>query len=62
MNYGDEEDDPNDPNHPDYDLSEAGIHAHREYDAKPWLLRRGVLVLLSVLVLAGLLLPLLRVF
>jgi hypothetical protein len=58
----DEDDDPNNPSHRDYDLSEAGIGSHEEYDSKPFFLRRGVLIVVSVLVLLGLLLPFIRVF
>ena len=57
MNYDDEEDDdPNDPSHRDYDLSEAVIHVHDEYDGKPWFLRRGVLLVVAGLLLFGLVL------
>ena len=57
-----EDDDPNNPRHRDYDLSEAGIGSHLEYDQPPFFLRRGVLIVVSVLVIAGLLLPLILVF
>jgi hypothetical protein len=35
-------DDFDDPRHPDHDLSESGIGMHRDYDAKPIFLRRGL--------------------
>ena len=57
-----EDDDPNNPKHRDYDLSEAGIGSHQEYDRPPFLLRRGVLIAVSVLVILALLLPLFLVF
>jgi hypothetical protein len=55
-----DEDDPNDPRHRDFDLSEAGIGVHRDYDKKPFFLRRGVLLVVAVLVIVGLLLPFIR--
>jgi hypothetical protein len=57
----DDEDDPSDPDSPDFDLSEAGIGVHRDYD-HPWLLRRGIFYFLGILILLGLLLPFFRVF
>ena len=62
-NYDDsQDDDPNNPSHRDYDLSEAGIGSHLEYDSPPFFLRRGVLIVVSVLVIVALLLPLVMVF
>jgi hypothetical protein len=56
----DYEDDPNDPRHPDFDLSEAGGPVyHYELPSKPWYLRRWLLLLVAVLVIAGLVVPLL---
>jgi len=54
---GDEDDDPNDPSHPDYDLSNSAPYDFDEPYEKPWFLRRWVLLLVSVIVLVGLLLP-----
>jgi hypothetical protein len=51
--------DPSDPTHPDYDLSEAAGYAGWEPTPKPLLLRRGVLLLVAVLVIVGLLIPVL---
>jgi hypothetical protein len=51
--------DPNDPSHPDYDLSEAAGYSGWEPAPKAWYLRRGVIVLVAVLVIAGLLVPVL---
>lgn len=51
--------DPNDPTHPDYDLSEAAGYAEWGPAPKPWLLRRGTVLLLTLLVLAGLVIPIL---
>ncbi len=51
--------DPNDPTHPDYDLSEAAGYAGWEPEAKPLLLRRGVILFVTLLVIAGLLLAIL---
>ena len=49
--------DPNDPRHPDYDLSEAAGYGAWEPTEKPshWL--RRTLVVLSLLVILGMLLP-----
>jgi hypothetical protein len=46
--------DPNDPTHPDFDLSEAAGYADWEPTPKPLLVRRGVILLLTMLVLLGL--------
>ena len=54
---GDEDDDPNDPSHPDYDLSNSAPYDFDKPYEKPWFLRRWVLLLVSVIVLVGLLLP-----
>lgn len=51
--------DPNDPSHPDYDLSESAGHGYWEPAPKPLLLRRGVVLLLTISVIIGLLIPLL---
>ncbi len=66
--FGDEEEeelegewelDPNDPSHPDYDLSEAAGYAEWEPSPRPVLVRRGMILLLTLLIIAGLLIPLL---
>jgi len=49
--------DPNDPTHPDYDLSEAAGYARWEPSPKPLLSRRGVVLLVTVLVIAALVVP-----
>ena len=49
--------DPNDPTHPDYDLSVAAGYGGWEPSSKPVLLRRGMVLLLTLLVLIGLLIP-----
>ena len=51
--------DPNDPSHPDYDLSESAGYADWKPSPKPVLLRRGAVLLISLLVIAGLTIPLL---
>jgi hypothetical protein len=51
--------DPNEPSHPDYDLSESAGYADWEPSTKPVLLRRGMVLLLTILVIIGLLIPLL---
>ncbi len=50
--------DPNDPTHPDPDLSESGSYAWYPPD-KPFYLRRGVILAVTVLVIIGLMIPLL---
>src|SRR5688500_4337555 len=50
------EDDPTDPNHPDHDLSEAAP-AYLDYIDKPWFLLRSLLMIITVLVIGGLVLP-----
>lgn len=50
--------DPNDPSHPDYDLSESSGYLGWEPSPKPVFLRRGVVLLITILVLIGLLIPL----
>lgn len=50
--------DPNDPSHPDFDLSESSGYADWEPSPKPVLLRRGMVLLLTILVIVGLLIPL----
>ncbi len=49
--------DPNDPTHPDYDLSESAGYAEWEPSPKPMLLWRGIVVVLTLLILVGLLIP-----
>jgi hypothetical protein len=49
--------DPNDPTHPDYDLSEAAGYGAWEPAPKPLMLRRGVIVIVTVLVIIGLMVP-----
>ena len=56
---GDWELDPNDPEHPDYDLSVSAGYGNWEPSPKPLLVRRGVMLLLSLLVILGLFIPLL---
>jgi hypothetical protein len=51
--------DPNDPTHPDYDLSESAGYGSWEPAPKPLLLRRGVVLLLTLLVIIGLMIPIL---
>ena len=53
--------DPNDPTHPDHDLSEDSGYAYWEPRTKPFFLRRGFVLLVSVLVIIGLMWPLLRI-
>ena len=50
--------DPNDPTHPDHDLSISSSYLW-EPPPKPLYLRRGVIVLVTILVILGLLLPVL---
>lgn len=54
--------DPNDPTHPDYDLSESAGYADWEPSPKPVLLWRGVIVILTLLVIIALTVPLLLRF
>ena len=49
--------DPNDPTHPDHDLSESAGYAGWDPAPKPLLTRRGVILLITLLVIVGLLLP-----
>jgi hypothetical protein len=51
--------DPNDPTHPDFDLSESAGYAYWEPPPKPLLVRRGVMLLVAVLVIIGLMVPVL---
>jgi len=46
--------DPNDPSHPDYDLSVAAGYAEWEPGGKPWFLRRGAVLAVTLLGIAGL--------
>jgi hypothetical protein len=54
--------DPNDPSHPDHDLSVAAGYGLWEPAPKPLLVRRGVVLLFSVLVIIGLMIPILLRF
>ncbi|MEX1255859.1 MAG: hypothetical protein WEE64_16130 [Dehalococcoidia bacterium] len=49
--------DPNDPTHPDYDLSEAAGYGDWEPAPKPLFLRRGVVLIITVLTIVGLMIP-----
>jgi hypothetical protein len=49
--------DPNDPTHPDHDLSVSAGYAGWDPAPKPLLTRRGVILLITALVIVGLLLP-----
>ena len=49
--------DPNDPTHPDYDLSEAAGYGGWEPAPKPIFLRRGVILIVTLLVIIGLMVP-----
>ncbi len=51
--------DPNDPSHPDYDLSVDAGYAGWEETPRPPLIRRGVVLLITVLVIIGLVVPML---
>jgi hypothetical protein len=54
------DDDPNDPRHRDFDLSEAaGWDFDSSRVAKPWFLRRWVLLLVAALIIAALVISLL---
>jgi hypothetical protein len=55
--FGIDEDDPNNPDHPDFDLSESAPYDFDGSYEKPWFLRRGVLLLVSALLIISLLLP-----
>ena len=46
--------DPNDPSHPDFDLSESAGYTYWEPPPKPWFVRRGVILAVTLLVIAGL--------
>ena len=48
--------DPNDPTHPDHDLSDSASYMW-DPPPKPLYLRRGVILVVTVLVILGLLLP-----
>jgi hypothetical protein len=53
-----EDDDPNDPSHRDYDLSTSAPYDYdRPADEKPWFLRRGVMLLVGLLLVLSLMLP-----
>jgi hypothetical protein len=49
--------DPNDPSHPDYDLSLAHGYANWEPAPAPLLARKGVVLVLCVLIIVALLVP-----
>ena len=51
--------DPNDPSHSDYDLSEAAGYATWEPASKPLLARRGVILLITLVIVSALLVTLL---
>jgi hypothetical protein len=51
--------DPNDPSHPDYDLSIAAGYSDWEPAPRPWYIRRGVILVVALLVIAGLMIPVL---
>lgn len=52
--------DPNDPTHPDHDLSDSvGYGGDWEPMPKPLLIRRGVVLLLTLLAILGLVVPVL---
>ena len=51
--------DPNDPTHPDYDLSEAAGYANWEPAPKPLLARRGIILLITLVIVIALLVTLL---
>ena len=51
--------DPNDPSHPDYDLSVDAGYAGWEATPRPPLIRRGVVLLVTALVIIGLVAPIL---
>ncbi len=56
-----DDDDPNDPSHPDHDLSERGeTYPGEDAPFKPWFLRRWLLLVAGLVVVAALLLPLIR--
>ena len=53
--------DPSDPSHPDYDLSEAAGYAYWEPSPRPWFVRRGAILAVTLLVIVGLIIiPLVR--
>ena len=51
--------DPNDPSHPDYDLSVDAGYAGWEATPRPPLIRRGIVLLVTALVIIGLVAPIL---
>ena len=51
--------DPNDPSHPDYDLSVDAGYAGWEATPRPPLIRRGLVLLVTLLVIIGLVGPIL---
>ena len=48
--------DPNDPTHPDHDLSDSASYMWEPPD-KPFYLRRGVILFVTILIILGLLIP-----
>ncbi|MEX0785200.1 MAG: hypothetical protein WD939_01045 [Dehalococcoidia bacterium] len=59
LDEGEWELDPNDPSHPDYDLSVAAGYGEWEPSRTSIFLRRGMVLLLSLLVIFGLIIPVL---
>ncbi len=53
--------DPNDPTHPDFDLSEAG-YSGVEPERRKWLLPPALILVVTLLLVAGLLAPACRQF
>ncbi len=51
--------DPNDPTHPDHDLSVDAGYAGWEESPRPRLIRRGYILVITVLVIIGLTVPML---
>jgi len=59
LDEGEWELDPNDPTHPDHDLSIDAGYADWEPSSKPWFVRRGVVLVITLLIVAALTVPLL---
>jgi hypothetical protein len=58
-----EDDDPNNPTHRDHDLSTSANYDYDTWDTpKPWYLRRWLLLLVSLLIVASLVLSLILPF
>lgn len=49
--------DPNDPTHPDFDLSEAGYSGVEPEQRRPWVLSRGFILAVVILIFVALLWP-----